>query len=52
MLFFCASKDPKKELWDGPVTGPDAAKHTFGADMVSRPSQTIKYSDPRAFAGI
>jgi Aminopeptidase P, N-terminal domain len=42
MLFFCASKDPKKELWDGPVTGPEGAKHTFGADMVTVKSRTIE----------
>lgn len=33
MTLFCASKNPKKQMWDGPVTGPEGAMQNFGADM-------------------
>ncbi|MFQ5610188.1 MAG: aminopeptidase P N-terminal domain-containing protein, partial [Woeseiaceae bacterium] len=31
-LVFCRERDPKKELWDGSITGPDGVVEHFGAD--------------------
>ena len=46
MTLFCASKNPKKEIWDGPVAGPEAAKKAFGADEVHTypPSYLISFA--------
>ncbi len=31
-LLFCRDKDPERELWDGPRTGPEGARAIYGAD--------------------
>lgn len=33
MTFFCLSRDPERELWDGPRNGPNGAVDVFGADQ-------------------
>lgn len=34
MTFFCQSRDPERELWEGPRNGPNGAVDIFGADEV------------------
>lgn len=34
MTLFCEDKDPRKELWEGPRSGLDAAVSIFQADEV------------------
>lgn len=35
MTFFCRSRDPDQELWEGSRNGPNGAVDVFGADTVS-----------------
>ncbi len=31
-VLFCRERDPKRELWDGPMAGQDGARERYGAD--------------------
>jgi Xaa-Pro aminopeptidase len=31
-VLFCRERDPKRELWDGPMAGPEGARQVFGAE--------------------
>jgi len=41
-LLFCREKDPKKEMWDGPLAGPEAAVEVYGMDEAYPVSEVPK----------